>query len=383
MSRFLMVAWDGAGNLVPTLGIAQRLVEGGHDVRLLGHRSIQDRVEASGWRFRPLERANDWSSTAPSDQATEIDRLVHSLWFHPAVADDVLAELDREPADVLIADCMLYAALVAGQARAIPTVALFHIAISAFRDGPLFEFLSAGLPAINELRSRLGLREVASIADIHDQCDRLLVAMPREFDVEVPLPDTVEFVGPVLDGPLIDARAEHTTVEDGPSPLVVVSFSTSHQGQQGVVQHIIDALADVDADVVVTTGSAVSPQELQPRGNTRLAAFVPHAELLPNASVVVTHGGLGTIMAALAHGVPLVCVPMGRDQFFNSAMVERLGVGVVVGADAGADAIRASVEAVSADDARKGAAKAFAAVIATYSGADAAAGQVEALAGAR
>ena len=40
MSRFLIMTWDGAGNLAPTLGIARTLVERGHDVRLMGHRTI-------------------------------------------------------------------------------------------------------------------------------------------------------------------------------------------------------------------------------------------------------------------------------------------------------------------------------------------------------
>ena len=55
--------------------------------------------------------------------------------------------------------------------------------------------------------------------------------------------------------------------------------------------------------------------------------FVPHGEVLPHASLVVTHAGMGTVMSALSHGVPLLCLPLGRDQFFNAAMVERLGAG--------------------------------------------------------
>ena len=51
MSRVLFVTWDGAGNLVPTLGLAQRLSRRAHDVRVLGDRSIDDRCGRDGWQF--------------------------------------------------------------------------------------------------------------------------------------------------------------------------------------------------------------------------------------------------------------------------------------------------------------------------------------------
>ena len=92
--------------------------------------------------------------------------------------------------------------------------------------------------------------------------------------------------------------------------------------------------------------------------------FVPHDEVLAQASLVITHAGLGTVMNALRHGVPMVSAPMGRDQFFNAAMVERLGAGRSVPPDATADVIRAQVEAVLHDADAKAAAKAMAGVIA-------------------
>lgn len=380
MSRFLIVTWDGAGNLVSALGIAERLARRHHDVRILGHPSIGGRIEERGWRFRSFRLAPPWDSTAPGDPTTENEALAGGVWFNPAVADEVMAELDREPADVLVVDCMLYTALVAGEARRLPTAALFHAAISPFRGGPLFDAFSQGLPGLNQLRHRVGLPEVASITDIHDACALSLVVAPREFDVDVPLPESVRFVGPVLDGPPINRAVEPVSAEDGAVPLVVVSFSTSYQAQQARLQDVVDALSGSATNVIVTTGSAVGPDELSVGGNVRAARFVDHGRLVPKASVVVTHGGMGTLMTALSHGVPVVCVPMGRDQFFNAAMVDRLGVGRVVPPDGGPDSIRSAVTDVLAGDGVRGAAKAFAAVMAGYRGAAEAVEELERLA---
>ena len=100
-------------------------------------------------------------------------------------------------------------------------------------------------------------------------------------------------------------------------------------------------------------------------------------------NILVTGGAgfLGSyVMAALAHGVPLLCMPLGRDQFFNASRVEAIGAGRAIRADAAAEAIAAAVRALLADEAARAAAVRFATVIAGYGGAAAAVEQLEALA---
>lgn len=380
MSRFVIVTWDGAGNLVSTLAIARALSEDGHDVRVLGHPSIEDRCGSEGWRFRPFVHSNDYDSTAAWAVHEEMSILAPALWFNGGPGRDLLDELDREAADVVLVDCMLFGALSAGIARGVPTVALFHSPISGFRGGPMVDLLAPNIPALNTVRADLGLGPVEAVADVHDECALSLVFTAREFDVDLPLPANVRFAGPMLDGPSLSTRHDEVPVADGPSPLVLVSFSTSYQAQLDVLQRVVDALGELPVKVVVTTGPSVSPEAITAPANTTVARFVPHQDVLPHASVVVSHAGLGTVMSALSHGVPMVCVPMGRDQFFNAAMVERLGAGRVVMMDADADALRAEVQAVLDDPQAKAAAKAMAGVIAGYGGGADAIRELEALA---
>lgn len=94
-------------------------------------------------------------------------------------------------------------------------------------------------------------------------------------------------------------------------PLVLVSLSTTDfPGQVAALQAILDGLASLPVHVVVTTGPAVSPAVLRAPENAEVRQFVPHAELMPEASLVVTHGGHATAMLALAHDVPLLVMPM-------------------------------------------------------------------------
>ena len=94
MSRYLMVTWDAAGGLMPMLGVAERLGQRGHDVRLLAHPSIDQRCGRHGWRFVPLQQTPDCDCTAASDVSVEMEVLARDLWFNPAVGFDIEAELE-------------------------------------------------------------------------------------------------------------------------------------------------------------------------------------------------------------------------------------------------------------------------------------------------
>jgi UDP:flavonoid glycosyltransferase YjiC (YdhE family) len=80
-----------------------------------------------------------------------------------------------------------------------------------------------------------------------------------------------------------------------------------------------------------------------------VSAWTPHADVLPDTALVITHAGMGTVMTAMAHGVPMLCLPMGRDQDGNAARVERLGLGRVLRADSSAADIAAAVRGALAD----------------------------------
>jgi UDP:flavonoid glycosyltransferase YjiC (YdhE family) len=103
MGRYLIVTWDGAGNLVPTLGITRTLVERGHDVRMIGHDTIAERCGDVGARFVPLTQRPGWDAMEdPDDFEAEVKLLIEELCFSTTIARDLAHELDREPADAVL-----------------------------------------------------------------------------------------------------------------------------------------------------------------------------------------------------------------------------------------------------------------------------------------
>ncbi|MGO9976843.1 MAG: glycosyltransferase [Solirubrobacteraceae bacterium] len=374
--RVLLVSWDGGGNLAAVLVLGERLVAGGHEVRVLGNRSQREAVRATGCEFAAFERAPDCDSRQPetdllkdwevSAPPTLFARARDRLFFGPAAdyAADVLATLDRDPADVVAADFMLFGALAAAERSGCRSVALFHtvyappsVSVPPFLSGfglsadaaggareeavrgVMSALWNEGLPALNDARAGLGLEPLGDVLEQFDRLDRVLVLISSAFDFAAitgaALPANVRYVGPQL------KVADRTGERYGP-PRVLVSLSTTYQAQKPLLQRVVNALGTLPVKALVTTGPAIDFDAAAPP-NVRVERYVAHELVLPDTSLVITHAGMGTVMAALAHGVPLVCMPMGRDQPDVAARVAHTGAGVQLSSDASEAQIAATV----------------------------------------
>jgi UDP:flavonoid glycosyltransferase YjiC (YdhE family) len=115
---------------------------------------------------------------------------------------------------------------------------------------------------------------------------------------------------------------------------VYATFGTVFAGV-GLLLTVIDAVRDLEVNLVVTTGHGVDPGSLGTLPAHVVAVpFLPQALLLPRCSAVVSHAGSGTVLGALAERLPQVCLPVGADQFVNAEQIARQGAGIMVPPDA-------------------------------------------------
>ena len=125
MARILFVTWDGGGNLPPALGIAAALRDRGEQVRFLGHEQQRRAIEAAGLRFEPYQHARPWSSTAQADELHGA-AAIFSMFTDRGPGQDLLASLGREPADLVVIDCLLLGALQAADRAGLRRAVLVH-----------------------------------------------------------------------------------------------------------------------------------------------------------------------------------------------------------------------------------------------------------------
>jgi MGT family glycosyltransferase len=116
------------------------------------------------------------------------------------------------------------------------------------------------------------------------------------------------------------------------APIVYATLGTIFDTESGdLFSRLAAGLGALPVNVLLTVGRHVRPSEIGPRPpHVHVASFVPQAGVLPHCAAVVSHGGSGTVIGALAHGVPVVVLPLGADQDRNAGRVADLGTGVVL-----------------------------------------------------
>ena len=336
--RFLITTWDGGGNVPPAMALGVRLRRRGHQVRLMGSRSLAGVAAQAGLDWTPYRRVPEWPQGVPLEDDWP---LLTSMLEGPDMALDIVDELETHPADVLVADCMSPSAMAAGAAADVPMAVLVHLLYSQYSSGRAGRDLDSSRRALG-LAPMPAIPFGAQLATL----GRLLCLTPPGLDAPLPgLPRETFYVGPVL-SPHPPGEAWSPR---GGAPVVLVSFSTTLMHQAETLPPVLDALAGLPIEGVVTLGGALRRDAISAPPNFTVLGFVPHAAILPRASVVVSHGGLSPITSALADGVPLVCIPQGRDQSWNADRVAAAGVGVEVPKEAPPAAIAHAVMALVED----------------------------------
>ena len=344
MADILFVTWDGGGNVPPALGIAAELAARGHDTHFLGHASQEDELRAAGHGFTAYAEAADFVGREPAS----LPRLVR-LFNDRGMGRDLLGETRRRPADLVVIDALLLAALDAAADAGLRYVPLQHLFDGYQRGG----WLKGPVGTWGRLKR---LRPV----DRWNGAELALAATLPGLDpgsTGTP-PANLRFVGPIVDTP---AR-----VADFAHPAVLVSLSTFHyRGMLGVLQNVVDATEQLDSRVLVTTGPVIDPGEVRAHPRAEVHRYVPHDELMPDVGLVVGHGGHATTMRALAHDLPLLVLPLHPmlDQPMVGRSVEEAGAGRMLRRNASVPAIAEALAELSADGPHRAAAAALGARI--------------------
>jgi len=381
---YLFVMIDGGGNVPPMFGLMKKLLKRGHSVNVLSEPCLEQPIKELGCGFVPFTdyfTKEDRKEDVLQDHTATLfnNPVFETVMFGPAetVIDQTIEAAKSLETDVLMVDVLLFPALMVGEYLNIPKVLVFHMPeympganrppgnmglkpgtgmLTRLRDRLLGKMMVMKFnefkPKLNRVRTRLGLPPLTDTVDMMDMADLRIIQTLRSFDVPIePAPANVRYTGPVLDDPDWINGDEWNSPWDADDnrPLVVISFSTTFQNQAEAIQNSINALKNLPVRGLVTLGMAMETEKFDVPVNVKVVNSVKHSLVFPHASAVVTHAGHGTIIRAFANGVPLVCMPMGRDQNDNAIKVELKGAGIKLSAKAEPRAIKEAVTKVLND----------------------------------
>ena len=374
-----------AGHVGPVTGLVAELVSRGHEVRVYTGSRYRQRFTDLGATVVTWSSARDFDEDdlgatfplarhrGPLTALTLVrDGFIGTA---PGQVQDLRAELEREPADVLVADSMSFGGVLTGELLGLPWALLnvlpfnqsFESAAPPLQvrpaHGPLgrqrdrllwlgYRVLTSPFNrAYNRARANVGLppdrRPYGSVLT-----SKWLVLATGCPSLDVPRPDLpsqVHFVGR-LDpaGSAIPAAS----VDALTRPLVVVTQGTHDVHPDELIEPTLLGLADVEVEVIATSGRRGRTEVgVTPPANARVVDLIDFASVLPRTAVFVTNAGWGGVLASLAAGVPIVAAAgAAADKPEIANRVARSGVGINLGKGrTNPKAVAAAVREVLAD----------------------------------
>jgi MGT family glycosyltransferase len=368
MSSIIITSVPAHGHVTPLLTVAEGFVKRGDDVRFLTGSRFAEKVRATGATFVPLPEEADFDDTSHLARFPERAKLkgvkaaafdIEHVFARPARLqyEALMAALATQPADAVLAEPVFLGAafLLEHQRPARPAVVVCCVIPLCIDSRDIAPF-GMGLPparilnrprnaALAALSRRMLRRPYGVIDDLHREVHGkpmpgTLMTWGRRADA------LVQFTVPSFEYPLSDAPPEHHFAGslsaagsqaplpewwadlDGSKPVVHVTQGTiANLDYDQAITPTLEALADEDVLVVVSTGGR--PLDTLPPlpANARAAMYLPYDELLPRTAVYVTNGGYGGVQYALRYGVPIVATGGKEDKPEVGARVAWTGVG--------------------------------------------------------
>jgi UDP:flavonoid glycosyltransferase YjiC (YdhE family) len=311
----------GSGHLAPLVPLARAAAAAGHEVAFSARPWMAAAVEAHGF---PAFAAGTDLGLAPVRRplaAVDVEREIQAVGpgFGRRVARERAAGLlplcaSWRP-DLLVCEELDFGAMVAAERLALPHATVLASASAGFVRPELV----AG--PLGEVRAAHGLApdpELASPA-------RHLVLSPFPPSLRDPGAAGHAFRGAAGARPPGRAAARE-------APTVYFTLGTVFNVESGdLFQRVVAGLRELPIRLVVSVGRDVDPAELGPQpAHVRVERWISEAEVLPACRLVVSHGGSGSVLAALAHGLPMALLPLGADQPLTAARCASLGVARVL-----------------------------------------------------
>ncbi len=276
-------------------------------------------IEAAGFRafatseVRPSPREPDREPPKPVDLEAEERHLRDGFagWGGRRHAEVMPGIIREWKPDVVVRDEVDMGTAIVAELFGLPCVTVIVLGAGGFLRKDL-----VGEP-LHAIRSELGLPPDPAL----EMLDRYLVLspFPPSFrDSAFPLPDTAF---------CYRARTVTPTRRDPRTPTVYFTLGTADINLH-VFSRVLAGLRELHANIVMTVGRDTDPAEFGPQPqNVRIERFIPQDEILPESDLVVSHGGSGSLIGTLAHGLPTILLPMGADQPLNAKRCLELGFG--------------------------------------------------------
>jgi MGT family glycosyltransferase len=344
MARIAFLVDIEQGHIFSTFSLARKLKARGHEVFYLGVADVEEMIRKQGMEFRPLlQDLMPLGATAKLRAEYLKDQQRHEkilFYIKPMLQGTMLDSIVEEIRPDVIIIGSFFEALAIRYKYNVPVV-MWNPTIRKHSRAEACQSVIQVLIEVPDACDLVGVLasagvKVRNFADVANLVLKIpeLAFIPKAFE----LPDHVEddlvfYVGPEIDL----ERVEEQFVWDEFSPelpLIYCSlgsqFDIKHEAGRRFIKTVIDAVAErPEWQLLVSLGSRMEPEEFMPvPSHVHLSRWTPQLQVLSRASVMITHAGAGATKECIMNGVPMLAVPMMRDQFDSAERIVHHGLGL-------------------------------------------------------
>jgi MGT family glycosyltransferase len=326
-----------------TLPLVAELVRRGERVVYYATEPFRERVEATGAEYRSY--GDPEAFRAPAHTGGLYSVMAFAIGLAEKALPDLLPQLRDLAPDYLLIDSLCVWGNLARQVLGTPAAMLGSVFVTdersmtvesmvrqAYGQAPKETLLSA-IDALNtylmtaqRIDRQFGTESPNMVEFFSNRQSLNVVFTSRYFHLGGDAyDDTYHFVGPSIEAP---ANSEPAPTD--PRPLLYISMGTIFNRLPHFYRACFEAFGGAEYRVLMTIGD-VDPATLgAPPDNFEPRQFVPQLQVLSQAALFLTHGGMNSVSEALWHEVPLLVFPQHGDQHLVAARVAELGAGVTL-----------------------------------------------------
>ena len=391
-----IVSLGAFGHINPTLSFVTELIKRGVRVTYFTTANFKEIIEGTGAKYVEVQswmagndkhnetKEEDKKEEKKDEKEESVAAVVPFLFLNEAGAyiDTVLEVLKEDRPDAIVHDFAGIAGTMAADILGVPNVMLYtsYPSNDDYSVAESFE----GIPADHPMRiaadqiaegyvAKYGCRKM-TVKEIFDgKGDFNIVMMQKR------LVPNEEGYGDdfVFTGVQIGKRTSFGSWQapQNGKPLLYSSLGTAFNNWPEYYPILFDAVRDLDINVFAALG-AIDPETLKDiPDNVEVGKMVPQLDILSQASVFITHAGMGGTGESIYYGVPMIAIPQMDEQAITARQIEKKGLGFAF-LDKKAitsEALKAAIVKILEDDSYRKTAKEFSDDMKTLGGATASA----------
>ncbi|PWW02910.1 MGT family glycosyltransferase [Paenibacillus cellulosilyticus] len=342
MARILFINAGSEGHINPTIAVVQELIARGEEVMYFCIEAYRERLEQTGAVVRTFDDQQFIRAFISGGRTYPLERVNGLLMTADIVIPSVLEQIEGEQFDYVIHDSMFGCGRILAQILQLPAISSctsFAQSEADFNNLLDKSWINAPEEVINPIKEkckslttaimeRYGVEINSPYEVFCNPASQTIVYTTREFQPRGETFDTsYRFVGPSIAARTAQDSFDLSVIEE--KSLIYISLGTVFNMANDFYRLCFEALGSSEHRVVMSVGSRTQIADLGDiPSNFIVRKYVPQTQVLQQAKLFITHGGMNSTHEGLYYEVPLIVIPQAADQPIIAGQVASIGAGI-------------------------------------------------------